>query len=114
MVKLSIVSSDPVNGLSNPKAIPGAIVEYQIIVTNPSATPIDSGSVMLTAPFPGAVALRVADFTGPGSGPLLFSQGAPVSGLHYTFTSPARTTVDADSSSTNYGSWVSVPLPEAP
>src|SRR5690606_32367022 len=31
VVKLSTVLSDPVNGATNPKAIPGALVEYQII-----------------------------------------------------------------------------------
>src|SRR5690606_8405535 len=36
VVKLSTVVSDPINGTSNPKAIPGAVVEYQIILTNPA------------------------------------------------------------------------------
>ncbi len=34
VVKFSTVISDPVNGTTNPKAIPGAVIEYCIAVTN--------------------------------------------------------------------------------
>ncbi len=34
VVKSSAVISDPVNGTTNPKRIPGAIIEYSILVTN--------------------------------------------------------------------------------
>ncbi len=34
VAKTSVVISDPVNGTTNPKAIPGAIVEYTITITN--------------------------------------------------------------------------------
>lgn len=37
--KSSTVLSDPVNGTANPKAIPGAIVRYCLIVTNPPGNP---------------------------------------------------------------------------
>lgn len=38
VVKSVVVISDPVNGASNPKAIPGAVMEYTITVTNSSTT----------------------------------------------------------------------------
>jgi uncharacterized repeat protein (TIGR01451 family) len=38
VVKSVAVISDPVNGATNPKAIPGAIMEYTITVTNSSTT----------------------------------------------------------------------------
>ncbi len=38
VVKSSVVISDPFNGASNPKAIPGARVRYSIVVTNSGAT----------------------------------------------------------------------------
>jgi uncharacterized repeat protein (TIGR01451 family) len=38
--KLSAVISDPVNGTTNPKAIPGAVVEYCILMTNSGATTV--------------------------------------------------------------------------
>jgi uncharacterized repeat protein (TIGR01451 family) len=34
ITKTSTVISDPFNGTTNPKAIPGAVVEYEILVTN--------------------------------------------------------------------------------
>ena len=34
VAKTSTVISDPFNGTTNPKAIPGAVVEYCIVVTN--------------------------------------------------------------------------------
>lgn len=38
--KSSIVLSDPVNGTVNPKAIPGALVRYCIVVSNPAGNPV--------------------------------------------------------------------------
>lgn len=37
IVKTATVISDPVNGTTNPKAIPGAVVEYTAVVTNSGA-----------------------------------------------------------------------------
>jgi len=49
VVKTETVISDPINGVTNPKHIPGAIVQYQVTVTNsasgPSALPATSVSV---------------------------------------------------------------------
>lgn len=36
--KTSAVYSDPITGTATPKAIPGAVVTYSILITNPSAT----------------------------------------------------------------------------
>ncbi len=38
VVKSVVVISDPINGATNPKAIPGAVMEYTITVTNSSTT----------------------------------------------------------------------------
>lgn len=99
IVKLSVVYSDPINGLVNPKAIPGAIVEYQVIITNPGAA-IDGDSVIVTDPLPAATNLRVADISGSGSGsgPVRFIDGAPPSGLTYTY--PADVAFSDDNGST--------------
>src|SRR5690606_17477145 len=94
VVKLSTVISDPVNGTSNPKAIPGAIVEYQLIITNPAVNPIDSDAVVVTDLLPGQVELRVADIAGPGSGPVQFVDGSPASGLSYAY--PADVSFSTD------------------
>ena len=50
VAKTSVVVSDPVNGATNPKAIPGARVRYTITVTNSGAT--SATSVELTDPIP--------------------------------------------------------------
>jgi uncharacterized repeat protein (TIGR01451 family) len=107
------VVSDPVNGATNPKAIPGAIVEYQIILTNPATTPIDANTVVVTDPMPQFVDLRVADLAGGGSGPVVFSNGSPSSGLSYTFTSLASTTDDVEFSNTHGATWTYTPAPDA-
>lgn len=52
--KLSRVISDPVNGTTNPKAIPGATIEYCIVVANASGSATAS-SVAISDPLPGTV-----------------------------------------------------------
>lgn len=111
VVKLATVESDPVNGSSSPKAVPGAIVEYQIIVTNPAANPIDGNTVFITDPLPAQLELRVADIGGSGSGPVSFTEGSPVSGLTYSFVSLSNATDDVAFSSDNGATWTYTPTP---
>jgi uncharacterized repeat protein (TIGR01451 family) len=49
--KFSRIISDPVNGTTNPKMIPGAVVEYCISVAN-SAAGATASSVIITDPLP--------------------------------------------------------------
>lgn len=49
--------SNPVENQSNPKAIPGSILEYQIVVTNTGASAIDANSVIITDPLPAGLRL---------------------------------------------------------
>jgi uncharacterized repeat protein (TIGR01451 family) len=92
MVKSSTTFSDPVNGTTNPKSLPGAVKTYTITVTNQGTGASDTNSVQLSDPIPAQGEMVVSDIGGPGSGPVLFTQGAPTSGLTYTFTSLASTT----------------------
>ncbi|MEP3226830.1 MAG: hypothetical protein ABJO01_12710 [Parasphingorhabdus sp.] len=48
--KLSSIVSDPVNGGSNPKAIPGAIVEYCILISNTGSATADMVTTTDTLP----------------------------------------------------------------
>lgn len=48
--KTSAVISDPFNGATNPKAIPGAVIEYAVIVTNNGA--VAAGGVTINDPPP--------------------------------------------------------------
>ena len=113
IVKLAIVKSDPVNGVSSPKAIPGAVVEYQLVLTNPASTQIDSGSLVVTDPVPPQVDLVVGDIAGVGSGPVRFDEGTPPSGLSYTFAGLASATDNVDFSSDNGATWTYVPTPDS-
>lgn len=79
--------SDPVNLGANPKAIPGAVMQYNIIATNSGAGSADIDSTILIDPIPANTLLYVDDIGGGGSGPVLFTQGATSSTLSYGFVS---------------------------
>lgn len=111
VVKSSQAYFDPLNGTTNPKMIPGGFVAYTISVTNPGAFPIDNASVVVDAA-PANLQLYVGDVPG-GSGPLLFQDGAPASGLSYTYSGLASTTDDIDFSNDGGATWIYVPVPGA-
>jgi hypothetical protein len=113
IVKLSTVYSDPVNGTTNPKAIPGAVVEYQVIVSNPAANPVDTDSVFVRDPLPPQVVLRVSDIGAAGSGPVSFANGSPPSGMTYTFGALGNLTDDLQFSNDSGATWNYVPTPDA-
>ncbi|WP_421847888.1 hypothetical protein [Novosphingobium sp.] len=77
LVKTSSVLSDPINGSTNPKMIPGAIVQYSILVSNTGPTPVDSNSVLLIDSLPSQM------LVGTAATPT-FTQGTPTSGLTFT------------------------------
>lgn len=52
-IKTSTIISDPVNAASNPKAIPGAVIEYCILSTNVGTSPTDA--VVVTDNLPSSV-----------------------------------------------------------
>ena len=77
--------SDPYNGTSNPKAIPGAIMEYTVLVTN---TGLGSAQTLtVTDAVPANTELFVDDLGVAGSGPVKFIDGTwpEQSGLAYSF-----------------------------
>jgi len=85
VVKAVITLEDPINGTSNPKAIPGATVRYLIITTNTGNGSVDSDTLVVTDAIPANLALRVVDFDVPTPGPVQFIDGATASGLSYGF-----------------------------
>ena len=48
VTKTVAIISDPVNGTSGPYALPGAIAEYTVTITNPSVVPVDDGGIRVT------------------------------------------------------------------
>jgi len=82
VTKLQQVLSDPVNGTSSPLAIPGAVVQYTVGVTNQGIGTVDSDSLVVTDALSTDVALYVA--TGGGD-PITFTNGTTPSGLAYNY-----------------------------
>jgi hypothetical protein len=78
ITKVSSIISDPINGTTNPRAIPGAVIQYLITVTNIGTGPVDSGTVIITDPLPTTVSMYVSGT------PVTFTDGSPSSGLALT------------------------------
>ncbi|WP_379923284.1 CshA/CshB family fibrillar adhesin-related protein [Erythrobacter sp. R86502] len=73
--KTSIIISDPINGTQNPKAVPGAIIEYAISVRNVGARRVDSSSIVIVDVMPANMAFATGT-------PVTFTNGANPSGLN--------------------------------
>lgn len=87
--KNNTVISDPINA-TNPKAIPNAIIEYTLSVSNTGFGFADNNTIELTDPLPAQTTL----FLGSPVNPAQFTDGFTASGLTFTFTSLASTTDD--------------------
>ena len=109
MVKISQASTDPYNGTTNPKLIPGARVAYTVTITNPNSFAATSDSIIVTDPTPARLSLFVGNISGTSGGPLRFQNGSTASGLTYTFTSLASQTDDVDFSKDGGATWTYVP-----
>ncbi|MBI5971264.1 MAG: DUF11 domain-containing protein [Deltaproteobacteria bacterium] len=78
------VSSDPVNGAANPKAIPGAEMLYTITVTNSGSGTVDGGTMVITDPIPANTSICVSILC--SNPPVTWScSAAPVCGLSYGY-----------------------------
>jgi len=117
LVKSVETFSDPYNGESNPKAIPGAVMVYTIAVSNQGNGSADADSLVITDPIPTNTSLFVGDIDGPGpaSGPVLFTDGTTPdeSGLTYTFSSLDNAEDDVAFSNNGGSTFIYVPEPDA-
>ncbi|MGB5257548.1 MAG: DUF11 domain-containing protein, partial [Woeseiaceae bacterium] len=77
IVKAVTALTDPVNGSTDPKAIPGATMRYVILITNTGTGPVDADSLVITDPLPPNMALRVVDFDVSTPGPVQYIDGSP-------------------------------------
>jgi uncharacterized repeat protein (TIGR01451 family) len=87
VVKSSTIVSDPVAGTTNPHAIPGAVIQYTITVTNSSTTSAAS-AVVLTDAIPAnttyvanSMTLNAAALTDASDADAGTTTGAPVSSI---------------------------------
>ena len=110
-MKTVSVTSDPVNVTTNPKYIPGAIVLYNLRVTNTGAGTVDNNTTLITDPIPANTELFVSDLGAVGSGPIVFVQGSPTSNLTWTYTALNNAADDVDFSNDNGTTWTYVPTP---
>jgi hypothetical protein len=94
VLKTVAAYSDPVNGTTNPKFIPGAIAQYTIIAIN-SGGPADKDSTFITDPIPANTLLY--------NSPVSFTQGTTSSTLTYN---PAT---DLSYSNNGGSTWVATP-----
>jgi uncharacterized repeat protein (TIGR01451 family) len=104
MAKSSAVLSDPSNNVTNPKRIPGAIVRYDITLTNSGPGTVDAGTLVVTDPVPANSSMYVSTASGD---PVVFINGATASGLTYAYaTSVTYSNVGAA------GPWTYTPVPD--
>jgi uncharacterized repeat protein (TIGR01451 family) len=113
VAKTSLPFTDPVNGSTNPKSIPGSVETYTVRVTNQGSGAVDSNAVVILDPIPTNTRLVVADYGAAGSGPVNFVNGIPSSTLTWTFTALNSATDDVDFSNDGGTTWTYVPVPGA-
>jgi hypothetical protein len=93
-LKSLAIVSDPVNGTSNPKFIPGAIADYTLRVTNTGQGSVGIDALILEDPIPTNTELFVGDLGAVGSGPVAFTNGSPSSALTWNYSSLLPAPVD--------------------
>lgn len=75
VAKTYVVVSDPINGTSSPKAIPGAVIRYTITITNAGSA--DADNVVLTDAIPGNTLFSTSEAaTASGTGVINYDYGS--------------------------------------
>ena len=105
--------SDPVNLTTNPKSIPGSVVEYAVSVSNEGEGTADPDSMQIFDPIPSDGCMLVTDIAGPGSGPVRFTDGATSSTLTYSFISLGSAVDDLRFSNDGGATYNYTPVPNA-
>lgn len=105
--------SDPLNGGTNAKSIPGAVKLYVVQVENQGTGGVDNDSLVVVDKIPANTRLFVGDLGAPGSGPVSFVNGSTSSALTWTFTALNSSTDDLDFSNDGGATWSYVPVPDA-
>jgi uncharacterized repeat protein (TIGR01451 family) len=83
MVKTSAPYSDPQNGTTNPKLIPGADLIYTLTISNTNSSPVDAASLVLTDPLPANVTFYNGDIDDAGPLTTNYEFSAGTSGLTF-------------------------------
>lgn len=105
---------DPINNVTNPKAIPGSWIDYTISASNNGAGAVDTETLLVTEPLAASVTLFVGDLVAAGDGPVEFidGSGSSASGLSFVFGGLTDLTDDVEFS-INGADYSYVPIADA-
>ena len=95
--------SDPVNDQTNPKAIPGAVMEYTITSSNAGFQAADS--VSITDAIPANTEMFVGDIDGGGSGPVGFDPDTSTLGYNFILIDNNTDDIEFSSDGGNFYSY---------
>lgn len=105
--KTLVAESDPVNGTTNPKLIPGANAIYTLEVVNSGSGGVDDGTMVIVDPVPANSTLFTGNFS--GGAPFAFVDGSLTSGLSCPFVALSSLTDCIDFSNNGGATWIYVP-----
>ena len=111
VTKTSAVISNPVEGTANAKAIPGALIEYIISVSNTGDSSVDAGTVVVRDNTPADAKMCLTTYG--AAGPVQFADGSPATGLSYTFGSLSATGDSLEFSSDGGSNWNYIPTADS-
>jgi hypothetical protein len=99
----------PVNGTSNPKAVPGSRQRVAVNVANPDIVPLDAGTLAIVLPTPAGLSVAL-DGDGATPGPAIrLIDGTAASGLTLRYGGGSDATDDVDFSSDSGATWLYAP-----
>lgn len=101
------VISDPINGVVNPKNIPGALNNYTLAVNNTGPGSVDANTLAIVDAVPANSELFTGDLS--AGVPYVFANGALSSGLTCPFVALGNATDCVDFSSDSGATWTYVP-----
>lgn len=102
---------DPVNGTTQPKAIPGGKRRVRLAITNPDIVPVEANTLRITLPTPTGMAVALdGDGTLGGSAPVQTTDGTPASGLTLTYIAANSASDHVDFSNDAGATWTYSPV----
>jgi uncharacterized repeat protein (TIGR01451 family) len=106
--KIVQVISDPINGTTDPKNIPGAVSQYTITINNTGNGPVDAGTLAISDPIPNNSELFTGNLS--GGAPYIFTDAPLSSGLTCPFVALNSTTDCVDFSKDGGSTWLYTPV----
>jgi hypothetical protein len=103
IVKSSTVLSDPINGATNPKMLPGAIVRYTLTVANSGTSTVDNNSIFILDTLPSQISVGSAATPTFANGTPTANLALPATGVRYSSqTTPPATFAACSAAPHNY------------